>query len=100
MGQAKNRGTLAQRLEQAKTKRHASKPATLECNHCHAILANIEEMDSRSMTGIDAVFTALCECGNTSYAIAGDPKHVAIIQQLLEDDLEDDGAISAEVFIS
>lgn len=75
MGQAKLRGSHEQRVEQAKARIDALRPAFIICNDCKAQITNIEVMDTRGIIGVDACFAGICEkCNGTSYAIKGTPE--------------------------
>jgi hypothetical protein len=75
MGQAKKRGTPAERAEQAKARIAAIEtmmPKEIICNHCQAAITDIQIMDSKGMPGIEAVFGGHCDCGHTTLAIKGE----------------------------
>ena len=55
MGQAKQRGTLAQRVEQAQAKVEATRPEKLVCNHCSADVRQINPVSTRGLRGLDGV---------------------------------------------
>ncbi|WP_298151156.1 hypothetical protein [Flavobacterium sp.] len=72
MGQAKNRGTLDERVAAAKAMIDALRPASITCNECKADVTDIHNMDTRGMPGIHAVFAGICSCGATTYAMQGE----------------------------
>ncbi|WP_434515796.1 hypothetical protein AB6Q56_03480 [Dechloromonas sp. ARDL1] len=76
MGQAKQRGTLAQRVEQAQAKVEATRPEKLVCNHCSADVTQINPVSTRGLRGLDAIWVGQCACGHTTFAASGDPKAV------------------------
>ena len=76
MGQAKNRGTLAQRVAQAQEKIEATRPEKLVCNGCSADVTTIHPVDTRGLRGIEAIWVGQCECGQTTFAASGEAKAV------------------------
>lgn len=76
MGQAKNRGTQAERVAQARAKIEATRPEKLICNGCQADVTNIHPVDTRGLRGIEAIWVGQCECGQTTFAASGEPKAV------------------------
>ena len=77
MGQAKNRGNQAQRIEQALARERAKLPSSVKCNSCQADLTDITPMDTRGMAGIDIAGAAECHpCGCTTWALHGNPADV------------------------
>lgn len=78
MGQAKKRGTLEQRTAAAKERGEALRPANLICGSCEAAVTEFESMDTRGMAGIRAGFAGICPaCGDTVFALSGEPEAVA-----------------------
>ena len=59
MGQAKNRGSHQQRVEQAKARIDALRPAIIICNDCKSEITDIEVMDTRGIIGVDACFAGV-----------------------------------------
>jgi len=85
MGQAKQRGTMEQRIAQAQAKRAALRPEKLVCGACQTAFSEFEDMDTRGMRGIDAAFAGLCPaCGETVIALNGEPDAVADAAQAWE----------------
>lgn len=76
MGQAKQRGTIEQRIAQAQAKIEESRPEKLVCNGCGADVTSINPVSTRGLRGIDAIWVGQCECGHTTFAASGDPKAV------------------------
>lgn len=76
MGQAKNRGTQAERIAQARAKIEATRPEKLVCNSCSADVTDIHPVSTRGLRGIDAIWVGQCECGHTTFAASGEPKAV------------------------
>ncbi len=76
MGQAKNRGTQAERIAQAQAKIEATRPEKLVCNSCSADVTAIHPVSTRGLRGIDAIWVGQCECGHTTFAASGEPKAV------------------------
>ncbi len=76
MGQAKSRGSRAERVAQAHARIEASRPEMLVCNSCSADVSDIHPVSTRGLTGIDAIWMGRCACGNTTFAAAGKPQAV------------------------
>jgi len=76
MGQAKNRGTQAERMAQARAKIEATRPEKLVCNGCKADVTDIHPVDTRGLRGIEAIWVGQCQCGQTTFAASGEPKAV------------------------
>jgi hypothetical protein len=76
MGQAKQRGSLEQRVAQAQAKIEATRPEKLVCNHCSADVTQINPVSTRGLRGLEAIWVGQCECGHTTFAASGDPKAV------------------------
>lgn len=78
MGQAKNRGTLAQRVAGARARLEAMKPAFIVCNQCKTEVTDISLLDSQHLPGIDAVFGGTCpNCESEALAVKGEQAAVA-----------------------
>lgn len=88
MGQAKNRGTLEQRVAQAHAKLFANKPEKLVCNSCSADVAQINPVSTKGLRGIESIWVGQCECGNTTFAASGDPKAVQAFFDAISQDAE------------
>ena len=89
MGQAKTRGSQAERIAQAKALIEAHKPASMTCSHCKADITEIYPVDARHLAGIKAAYAGICSCGNSTFALQGDPQSVANAMIALEDMMED-----------
>ena len=76
MGQAKQRGSVEQRIAQAQAKIEATRPEKLVCNGCGAEVTVIHPVSTRGLTGIEAIWVGQCDCGQTTFAASGDPKAV------------------------
>ena len=76
MGQAKQRGTTAQRAAQAQAKIEATRPEKLVCNGCNADVTAIHPVSTRGLRSIDAIWVGQCDCGQTTFAATGEPKAV------------------------
>jgi len=76
MGQAKNRGSQAERIAQAQAKIEAGRPEKLVCNGCGADVTTINPVSTRGLRGLDSIWVGQCECGQTTFAAKGDPKAV------------------------
>lgn len=84
MGQAKQRGSQVARVQEAKAKINALKPATIICNSCQKETTDIQALDTRGMEGITAAFAGMCECGSSTFALLGDPDAIADAAVALE----------------
>lgn len=86
MGQAKLRGSQEDRMSQAKSRIDSLKPKIIICNNCANELIEITTMDTRGMSGIEAVFGAICgSCNHNTWAIKGSPSAAAELSLILEE---------------
>jgi hypothetical protein len=76
MGQAKSRGTQAERVAQAQAKIAATRPEKLVCNGCNADVTDIHPVSTRGLRGIEAIWVGQCTCGQTTFAASGEPQAV------------------------
>ena len=76
MGQAKRRGTPAERAAQAQEKLLASRPEKLLCNSCGADVTQINPVSTRGLRGLTSIWVGQCDCGHTTFAAAGEPRAV------------------------
>lgn len=88
MGQAKNRGTLEQRIAQAQAKIEATRPERLVCNSCSADVTTVNPVSTRGLRGIESIWVGQCECGHTTFAASGEPKAVQAFFDALSEDSE------------
>ena len=88
MGQARQRGELAQRIAQAQAKVAATRPERLLCNGCGADVTTIHPVSTRGLAGIKAIWVGQCDCGQTTFAASGDPKAVQAFFDALGSDAE------------
>lgn len=88
MGQAKNRGTLEQRVAQAQAKLVANKPEKLVCNGCGADVTQINPVSTRGLRGLEAIWVGQCECGQTTFAASGEPQAVQAFFEAISMDSE------------
>ncbi len=88
MGQAKNRGTLDQRVAQAQAKLAANRPVKLVCNSCGADVTQINPVSTRGLRGLEAIWVGQCDCGHTTFAASGEPKAVEAFFFALSQDTE------------
>lgn len=88
MGQAKNRGSLADRIAQAQAKLEAGRPEKLVCNHCSADVTTINPVSTRGLRGLDSIWVGQCECGHTTFAANGQPQAVQAFFEALSMDTE------------
>jgi len=85
MGQAKNRGTLQVRIEQAKTRIDAIRPKKIICNDCKGEINEITDLDVRGLIGIRGAFAGICpKCKSSTFAIDGDPEKVVDFMMAFE----------------
>lgn len=86
MGQAKQRGSLEQRVLAAKLKIDSLRPRAIICNDCKNEITEIVDLDIRGMKGVDAAFAGRCqECGGSTYAIKGHPESVEALMLALSE---------------
>lgn len=88
MGQAKLRGTQAERVAQAHAKLLANKPEKLVCNGCGADVTQINPVATRGLRGLDSIWVGQCECGQTTFAASGEPKAVQAFFEAISMDSE------------
>jgi hypothetical protein len=93
MGQAKQRGSQQQRIEQAKAEISVMKPEKIVCNNCSTDIFDVEVMDSRGMPGIKAAFAGLCVCGHPSFALLGSAEAVADATAAMQKVFENEGPL-------
>lgn len=86
MGQAKQRGSQAQRIAAAHAKIEATRPEKLICNGCNADVTDIHPVSTRGLRGIEAIWMGQCQCGQTTFAASGDPKSVQAFFDALASD--------------
>ena len=84
MGQARQRGELAQRIAQAQAKVAATRPERLLCNGCGADVTTIHPVSTRGLAGIEAIWVGQCDCGQTTFAASGDPKAVVLTHDAVD----------------
>lgn len=87
MGQAKQRGSKDERAAQAIARIEAIKPEFIVCNNCQEEMRDVHLMDSRGMVGIDGAFAGMCDCGHSTWAMAGDREAVANAMLSLQETL-------------
>ena len=82
MGQAKNRGNQAQRIEEARARERAKLPASVKCEMCQADLTDIHPLPTRNHPGLWAAGRAECQpCGHSTWAFHGEPAVVREVAQ-------------------
>ncbi len=93
MGQAKNRGSLEQRMAEAKARKameRAKFPDTVDCNNCKAPLADIEPMDVRGIPGMRLAGSAYCEdCQSSTWVLDGTQGGLAAVTAMLTEGRND-----------
>ena len=88
MGQAKQRGTQAERVAQAQAKIEATRPEKLVCNHCSADVTQINPVSTKGLRGIESIWVGQCDCGQTTFAASGEPKAVQAFFDALSQETE------------
>jgi len=85
VGQARNRGSLEQRIQQARQKIDASTPNHIVCNHCKTEITQVKRLDTKGLRGIEAAFAGQCPaCGQSTYAVKGEPRSVAAFMDAMQ----------------
>lgn len=84
MGQAKRRGSLEQRVAEAKARLEALRPEAIICNKCQGVLKEITDLNVRGMAGIEGAFGAHCnDCDSDTFAIKGEPNAVQAVMEAM-----------------
>jgi hypothetical protein len=85
VGQANKRGTLEQRIQQAKQKIGALTPDHIICNNCKTEITEVHLLDTKGMRGIEAAFAGQCPaCGQSTYAVKGEPNSIAAFMDAMQ----------------
>lgn len=85
MGQAKQRGSLEQRIQQAKQKIDPLTPDHIICNNCRTEIKEVHLLGTQGMRGIDAAFAGECPaCGQSTYAVKGEPNSMAAFMEAMQ----------------
>lgn len=86
MGQAKKRGTLEQRVADAKERIDALRPKAIICNSCRHEITEMVTLPTHGMKGIEAAFAGICpQCNGSTYAIKGDPQAVEAMMRAISE---------------
>jgi hypothetical protein len=97
MGQAKNRGSLQDRAEQAKARMDEIRPKKIICNNCTSEIHDIQDMDVRGLVGIRGVFSAICPtCKTATYAFDGEPDSVTELMLAMESTMSGPGKLGIQ----
>lgn len=89
MGQAKQRGSKEDRIQQVKAKLDAIRPKTLTCNTCQTEITEIRDGNTRGLAGIDGIFLGTCpSCGHITQAVAGEQHAVAEYSKFMDEYLK------------
>lgn len=84
MGQAKSRGSFAERVQQAHDRVESLRPPSIECVHCKSGITELINLEPPAHAGLDAAFSGLClHCGLINYAIFGPEANVREAYRLL-----------------
>jgi hypothetical protein len=98
MGQAKHRGSQAERIRQAKERIEALKPEFIVCNNCQSHIFNVHAMNTSGMDGIDAAFGGVCpSCRQTTYAVKGDPGAIADFSIAMDEAMGSEGKLGSQL---
>lgn len=84
MGQAKKRGSKADRVALAQQKATSMRPEYIICNHCKAEIYNLHAMDCHDILGLDGAFCAICQCGHETWAFSGTQNAIAAITDAMK----------------
>ncbi len=85
VGQARKRGSLEQRIQQAKQKIVGSTPDHITCNNCKTEITEVYLLDTKGMRGIDAAFAGQCPvCDQSTYAVKGAPNSIAAFMEAMQ----------------
>jgi hypothetical protein len=85
MGQAKNRGTEAERIAAALRANAHAKPPSITCNGCKAVLPDAERLDTQGLRGIELAFKSHCSaCDQDTWAVRGEAPAVKAFYAALE----------------
>ncbi|AST32040.1 hypothetical protein [Ralstonia solanacearum] len=89
MGEAKRRGTQAQRVSQAQARLDALRPEKLVCGACQTAFTTFDGMEPRNLPGIHAIFGGECpNCGESVISFSGEPEAVANAMLLYQQTME------------
>lgn len=87
MGEAKRRGSQADRETAAIAALRAMFPASVKCNNCQADLTEIAPMDVRGIPGMRLAGGAHCpSCGHVTWVLDGTPEGLALFRQFLDEE--------------
>lgn len=79
MGQAKLRGSVDNRIAQAKDRVESLRPKKMTCDQCKKDFSEFEVVSNKGMPGINAIFSGICpNCGSETVSFVG--AHNAVIQ--------------------
>lgn len=85
MGQARNRGSRAERVAEAIVRAGPTAPPQLRCNACQAELTDAAALDTSRLEGITQAFGAHCtSCDQDTWAVRGEPAAVRAFYAALE----------------
>jgi len=72
MGQAKLRGSVDNRIAQAKDKVESLRPEKMTCDQCKKDFSEFDVVSNKGMPGINAIFTGICpNCGSETVSFVG-----------------------------
>jgi len=97
VGQARQRGTQAQRIAQARAKVEALRPEKLVCGACKTAFSDFDALDTRNMARIQAAFGGICpSCGETVLSFSGEKDAVANAMLAWQDAMENEGKLGKQ----
>ena len=95
MGQAKRRGTMNERVNNAEERKKKQIPTVIECNDCGAEISKIEALESRPLIGVTGAYVGKCTvCNSSTIGMTGDPETVKYYMQIFANSL---GANSSDL---
>ena len=87
MGEAKRRGSRAEREASAIAALRAQFPDSVKCNNCHAELRDIAPMDVSGIPGMRLAGGAHCsECQHDTWVLDGTQAGLAMFRRFLDEE--------------
>lgn len=85
MGEAKARGSTADRVAGALTRGAGRQAPVMHCNACQAALPDVSQLDTGALQGIELAFKAHCQaCDQDTWAVRGESAAVRAFYAALE----------------
>lgn len=86
MGEARRRGDQQTRVAQAVAKFEELRPDAIICNSCQSKITDVQALDVRSVTGLDAAFAVHCkQCQSDTYALKGTDEAISSFDAYMRD---------------